>query len=209
MAEEQPAGRTGQKRGYELGKRLEQMDETRRAVLEAARAQLEGHGYKQFSMASLGADSGVTRQTIHNLFGTKQQLLEALFDSLAIHGGMEQMRSVMTLEDPHAMLEGFVRVICGFWAAHQVFFRRIHGIGAIDPDFGKSIEARNQRRRGAAGRIAGKWKSGDDAVEAAATLTALTSFEFYDALAQHEISAIQAEAIVLKMAFAAVGISSK
>lgn len=204
MTEEPAAERTGQKRGYELGKRLEQMDETRRAVLQAARAQLEEQGYRQFSMASLAADSGVTRQTIHNLFGTRRALLEALFDAMAIDGGMEQMRSVMSLSDRDEMLEGFVRVFCAFWAANQVLFRRIHGIGAIEPEFGELIVARNERRRAAAGRIAKKWKSGSDAVEAVATLTALTSFEFYDATAQHGISAAQAEAIVRKMAFAAV-----
>jgi AcrR family transcriptional regulator len=206
MTEEQPVGKTEQRRSYDLGRRLEQMDESRRAVLQAARAQLEGQGYKQFSMASLAADSGVTRQTVHNLFGTKQQLLEALFDSLATHGGMEQMRFVMTLNDPTAMLEGFVRVFCAFWAANQVLFRRIHGIGAIDPDFGELIIARNERRRVAAGRITRKWKSGSDAIQATAALTALTSFEFYDATAQPGISATQAEAIVLKMAIAAMTI---
>jgi AcrR family transcriptional regulator len=204
MTEERPAEKTGQKRGYELGKRLEQMDETRRAVLQAARDQLEGQGYRQFSMASLAVDSNVTRQTIHNLFGTKRQLLEALFDSMAIHGGMEQMRAVMSLNDPTAMLEGFVRVFCAFWAANQVLFRRIHGIGAIDPDFGELIVARNERRQAAAERIARKWKSGNDATEAAAALTALTSFEFYDATARYGVSAAQVEVIVLKMAFAAV-----
>jgi AcrR family transcriptional regulator len=203
---EQPVGKTEQRRGYELGRRLEQMDESRRTVLQAARAQLEGQGYTRFSMALLAADSGITRQTIHNLFGTKRQLLEALFDSMAIHGGLEQMRSVMSLDDPSAMLEGFVRVFCVFWAANQVLFRRIHGIGAIDPDFGELIDARNERRRAAAGRIARKWKSGRDVLEATAALTAVTSFEFYDATAQHGVTAAQAETIVLKMALAAMTI---
>jgi AcrR family transcriptional regulator len=204
MTEEQPTGKTEPKRGYELGRRLEQMDESRRAVLQAARAQLERQGYRKFSMASLAADSGVTRQTIHNLFGPKQQLLEALFDSLAIHGGLEEMRTVMSLDDTRAMLEGFVGVFCAFWAANQVLFRRIHGIGAIDPDFGALMVARNERRRGAAERIARKWGNGSDATEAAAALAALTSFEFYDAMAQGGITSAQAEAIIRKMAFAAV-----
>jgi len=158
------------------------------------------------SMASLAADSGITRQTIHNLFGTKRAVLEALFDSMALHGGMEQMRSVMTLTDPRAMLEGFVRVFCAFWAENQVLFRRIHGIGAIDPDFGEIVVARNERRRGAATRIAQKYKSGGDFKDAAAALTALTSFEFYDAVAQHGISAGHAETIITKMAIAAVAL---
>lgn len=201
MAEERPAGK---KRGYDLGRRLEQMDQSRRAVLEAARAQLEGQGYKQMSMASLAADSGITRQTIHNLFGTKRAVLEALFDSMALHGGMDQMRSVMMLTDSRAMLDGFVRVFCAFWAENQVLFRRIHGIGAIDPDFGEIIAARNERRRGAASRIAQKCKSGGHFKDAAAALAALTSFEFYDVLAQQGISALQAETIIIKMASVAV-----
>lgn len=198
------ARKVEQKRGYELGKRLEQMAASRRAVLQAAREQLERQGYKEFSLASLAAESGVTRQTIHNLFGTKRQLLEALFDSIAIHGGMEQMRSVMTLSDASAMLSEFVRLFCGFWGANQLLFRRIHGIGAIDPDFGELVVARNERRFAAAGRIAKKWKNGKEASEAAVALTAATSFEFYDAAAQCGFSAQRLETLVIKMAFAAV-----
>jgi AcrR family transcriptional regulator len=49
-------------------------------VLKAARAQLEKGGTRDFSMESLAKASGVTRQTIHNLFGTRSGVLETLFD---------------------------------------------------------------------------------------------------------------------------------
>ena len=84
------------KRGYDLRKRLENMDQTRQAVLQAARRQLEAQGYRQMTMASLAAESGVTRQTIHNLFGSKRGVLETLFDAIALESGMERMREVMT-----------------------------------------------------------------------------------------------------------------
>jgi AcrR family transcriptional regulator len=192
------------KRGYDLGKRLENMDQTRRFVLQAARQQLEAQGYRQTTMASLAAESGVTRQTIHNLFGSKREVLEALFDTIALEGGMDRMRDVMAHPDPEAMLQAFVRVFCNFWEKNRVLFRRIHGIGAIDPDFGEIIDARNERRHAAAVRIVKRLKGSRDANEAAAALTALTSFEFYDALARYVKSGWQAEAVVLKVASAAM-----
>jgi AcrR family transcriptional regulator len=192
------------KRGYDLRKRLENMDQTRRAVLQAARLQLEAQGYRQMTMASLAAESDVTRQTIHNLFGSKRGVLETLFDTIALEGGMERMREVMTQPQPEAMLQQFVQVFCNFWKQNRMLFLRIHGIGAIDPDFGEIIEARNQRRHGAAARIVKRMKSGHDATGAAVALTALTSFEFYDALAQSGSSDLEAEAIILKLASTAI-----
>ena len=149
------------RRPYELGKRLEQMEESRAAILRAARSQLEANGYRQMTMGSLAAESGVTRQTIHNLFGTKAGVLEALFDLIALDGGMESMRNVMTQPSTEAMLEGFVEVFCRFWSSNRMLLRRIHGIGAIDPEFGTVIEARNGRRYGAARRIVSRMGGGD------------------------------------------------
>jgi AcrR family transcriptional regulator len=174
------------KRPYTLGKRLELTDQNRLRILASARAQLESQGFLSFTLDSLARESGITRQTIHNLFGTKAGVLEALFDQIALDSGMERMPSVMTQRDPGAMLNGFVEVFTGFWSRNRILLRRIHGIAAIDPEFGAAVEARNQRRRGAAARVIEVLgKSGDrGASEMRSALYALTSFEFYDALAE-------------------------
>ena len=175
------------KRPYELGKRLEQMGRTKAAVLEATRKQLETGGMRDFSLEALARASGVTRQTIHNLFGTRLELLEALFDQIAMDAGMNRMRQVMTASDPDAMLTGFIEVFSGFWAKNRLLLKRIHGIAAIDPEFGAAIQARNQRRRMAATRVIGMWSgrlSSSDESERVACLVALSSFEFFDALAE-------------------------
>jgi AcrR family transcriptional regulator len=186
-------------RPYDLGKRLEQMEDSRAAILRAARSQLEANGYRQLTMGSLAIESGVTRQTIHNLFGTKAGVLEALFDLIALDGGMESMRKVMTLPSTEAMLEGFVEVFCRFWSSNRMLLRRIHGIGAIDPEFGAVIEARNGRRYHAAKRIVSRI-GGKNLDERVSTLTALTSFEFFDALADNLRDEKRAAAIVLDLA---------
>jgi AcrR family transcriptional regulator len=191
-------------RPYELGKRLEQMDQSRAAILRAARMHLEAGGYRQLTMASLAAESGVTRQTVHNLFGTKKAILEALFDVIALDGGMDRMRDAMAQPSPDAMLSLFVEIFCHFWSSDRVLMRRIHGIGAIDPEFGEVIDARNQRRLIAATRIAGrlgqeKIERGQGTNQRAAALAALTSFEFYDVLVESCIDERQAVAIVLDL----------
>jgi AcrR family transcriptional regulator len=188
------------RRPYELGKRLEQMDQSRAAILRAARALLESKGYRQLTMASLAAESGVTRQTVHNLFGNKAAVLEALFDVIALDGGMERMREAMTQVVPEAMLEKFVEVFCGFWSTHRLLLRRIHGIGAIDPEFGAVLATRNQRRLGAATRIVSRLCTGNQARERAAVLMSLTSFEFFDALMENLPDEKHARAAILELA---------
>jgi AcrR family transcriptional regulator len=189
-----------EKRPYDLGKRLEQMDESRAAILRAAKAQLTATGYPRLTMASLAAASGVTRQTIHNLFGTKTGVLEAVFDLIALDSGMERMREAMMQPPGDAQLVKFVGIFCGFWARNRLLLRRVHGIGAIDPEFGAVIEARNRRRLMAASRVVDGLGAGDDAKRRAATLAALTSFEFFDALAESCGSDTEAEGMVLELA---------
>lgn len=194
------------KRPYDLGKRQELSGLTRAAILAAARSQLESNGFLQLTMETLARKSGVTRQTIHNLFGTKGDVLEALFDQIAIEAGLERMRDVMQQANAEAMLAGFVEVFTGFWTKHRILLRRIHGIAAIDPEFGAAVEARNRRRQMAATRIVerigkgGEKSEGGKAALKVAALYALTSFEFFDVLAESCGSTEAASASVLMLA---------
>lgn len=190
------------KRPYELGKRLEQSDRKRAAILSAARKHLESSGMAELTMDALARESGVTRQTVHNLFGTKTGVLEALFDQLALDAGMERMRIVMQQSDPDAMVSGFVEVFTDFWAKDRLLIRRIHGIAAIDQEFGSAVEARNRRRLMAAGRIVERLTGEDgkqDRTRKIAALWALTSFEFFDAIAEGCGSTTDAAGVVLDL----------
>ena len=204
MDDKNPAKKTlaPRKRPYELGKRLELSDGKRVAILKSARKQLESNGFLQLSMESLAKESGVTRQTIHNLFGTKSAVLETLFDQLAVGGGLERMREVMQQPNPEILLLAFVEVFTDFWTKDRMLIRRIHGIAAIDPEFGEVVAARNKRRQTAAFRVVdrlnrrgGSFSEADQAQQAA-TLYALTSFEFLDALAESIGSTTAAASLV-------------
>jgi AcrR family transcriptional regulator len=187
------------KRPYSLVKRSELSDQKRVTILTAARKLLESEGL--ITLENLARASLVTRQTIHNLFGTKAGVVEALFDQLAMDGGMQQMRGVMQQPDPEVMLHAFVKVFTGFWNKDRIFLRRIHGIAAIDPELGAALAARNQRRQMAARRIVdrmGKWTP-TEASNKAAILWALTSFEFYDVLAGSLYAGMDAARLIMAM----------
>jgi len=191
------------KRPYELGKRLERSDSKRVAILTAARKRLESGGVADLTMDAVARESGVTRQTVHNLFGTKTGVLEALFDQLAVDAGMERMRIVMQQADIESMLGGFVKVFTDFWAKDRLLIRRIHGIAAIEPEFGAAVDARNRRRQMAATRIVDRLGGEDgkkDRPRKIAALWALTSFEFFDAVTEGCESMTEAADVVLELA---------
>jgi AcrR family transcriptional regulator len=191
------------KRPYELGKRSETSDRSRAAVLRAARAELEARGFSNFTMDVLAKKSGVSRQTVHNLFGTKTGVLEALFDQLAQAGGMESMRQVMQQTDGGSMLCEFVKVFAEFWTKDRVIMRRIHGFAAIDPELGTVVRARNQRRKTAAARVIerlGGPMTREEKARRSAVLYAITSFEFFDALCDEAIDADEAWQWILQVA---------
>ena len=189
-------------RPYTLGERQKESDRKRSTVLATARAALESNGFADFSLESIARQSAVTRQTVYNLFGSKTGLLEALFDAIAVDGGMQRMRLVMQHADAESALASFVDVFCDFWAKDRLLIRRIHGIAAIDPEIGSVVEARNRRRQGAAIRILqmmddeGTKRTPEEQSQRAAALYALTSFEFFDVLADSCGSTEQATRLV-------------
>jgi AcrR family transcriptional regulator len=193
------------KRPYALGKRLELSDHKRTAILAAARTQLEAKGFLHLTMDSLARESGVTRQTIHNLFGTRAGVLEALFDQLALVGGMERMRDVMQQPNTESVLDAFVEVFTDFWAKDRLLIRRIHGIAAIDLEFSAAVETRNRRRQTAASRVVDQLalrngeREMEDKMQWIATLYALTSFEFFESLAESCGNAKDAANLVLTL----------
>jgi hypothetical protein len=83
-----------------------------------------------------------------------------------------------------------VEVFTDFWARDRLLIRRVHGLAAIDPELGAAVEARNLRRMRAAARVVDRLgrsmpvAPSQERMPMAATLYALTSFEFFDALAE-------------------------
>jgi AcrR family transcriptional regulator len=178
-------------RPYQLGRRQEQIDESRQRIIDAARSLLaEADSYTAFTVDAVARRADVARATIYYQFDSKTGLLEALCDALAEAGQMSELAAAFTNPDPAQALRSFVASFGRFWAADRLVMRRLRALAALDPEVGAVISARDGRRRAGLEVLAGRLSDGGvTALEpdrAVSLLFVLTSFETFDALAHPE-----------------------
>ena len=177
-------------RPYRLGKRQDQIDESRRRIIDAARSLLaEAGSYRAFTVDAVAKKADVAKATIYYQFESKTGLLEAVCDALAEAGGMSELAAAFTDPDPSAALRAFVATFGHFWDADRPAMRRLRALAALDPEVGGVIAARDARRRTGLGVLAGRLAEGRDATsrgdpeDLVRVLFVLMSFETFDALA--------------------------
>ena len=141
-------------------KRKEASEDARKRCVEAANALLADSHTPNLKMEDVAGRAGITRQTIYNLFGSKTELIEAVFDDLARTGGMEGMAAAMQQRDPEARLSAMVTTFVRFWAASRTITRHIRAMAATDLDLHGAFRARDERRRMACQRVLARlWPS--------------------------------------------------
>lgn len=199
-------------RPYRLGQRQASTEQTRARILGAARELLlESRGFSGFSLDAVARQADVARMTVYHQFGSKIGLLEALFDSLASQGGMEQLAGAFQQSDPLAALDEYIKVFGRFWGSERLVTRRIRGLAALDPDFEQAVRARDEwRRKGLRvilGRLAEQYarlaSSLDESVD---MLYTLIGFECFDTLAGPTRSMEEVTPIIQRLASAALGL---
>lgn len=197
-------------RPYRLGKRKESSDEARHRCIEAAAALLADSDTPALKMEAVAAQAGVTRQTIYNLFGSKTELIEAVFDHLARTGGMQSMAAAMQQSDPEARLSAMVTTLAQFWTTTRTATRHIRAMAATDPDLRAAIQSRDDRRKMACQHVVRGFGSalaptGDPFLHVDLLWT-LTSFEFFDMLAGDLRTPLWLAETVLQLARSALGL---
>lgn len=135
-------------RPYKLGQRQASTEQTRARILNATRELLmASQGFSGFSIEAVARQADVARMTVYHQFGSKIGLLEALFDSLAASGGMEQLASAFQQPDPLEALDDYITVFSRFWDSDRLVTRRVRALAALDPDFEQVVRARDEWRR--------------------------------------------------------------
>jgi len=104
-------------------------------------------GLRGFSLEAVARRAGVQRLTVYNQFGSRRALLEAVFDDIAVRGGLQRLEQVMAEPDPHVGLALLVAVFCEFYAGGQPVMAQLLGAGASDPELKQGLRERNERRR--------------------------------------------------------------
>ena len=189
------------------------MDRNRLRIVIAARELLLKRGIAEFSVDAVARQARVTRQTVHNQFGTRSELLEALCDQMAQRGGMEGVAAAFQQQDPAATLSEYIKVFGRFWASDRDMTRRIHGLAAVDSDLERVLAGRQERRMTGSTRIVNMLsrRYGTPTprhIEASVrVLYSLTSFEFFDGLAGKDRTPEEVAPIVIQLARSFLGIA--
>ncbi len=200
-------------RPYRLGQRQATSEQTRTRIISAASELLiASNGFSGFSIEAVARQADVARMTVYHQFGSKIGLLEALFDSLATSGGMQQLASAFQKPEPLDALAEYIMVFSRFWDSDRLVTRRIRGLAALDPDFEQVVRARDERRRQGlrviVKRLVEKYgrpapEAFDEAVD---VLYTLISFECFDILAGPNRGPVEVAPIVQRIAYAALGL---
>ena len=200
-------------RPYRLGERQKATEQTRARILTAARELLlTSDAFSGFSIDAVARQADVARMTVYHQFGSKIGLLEALSDSLAAHGGMEQLASAFHRSEPLETLDEYITVFGRFWQSDRLVTRRLRALSSLDSDFEQVVKARDERRREGLRVIVQRFveKYGKPAAEAideiVNILFTLLSFEAFDTLAGSTRSIEEISPLVQRLARAVLGL---
>jgi AcrR family transcriptional regulator len=171
-------------RAYNSPVRAAAAAQTRERLVAAAFELLAlPEGLRGFSLEAVARRAGVQRLTVYNQFGSRRALLEAVFDDIAVRGGLQRLEEVMAEPDPHVGLALLVPVFCEFYAGGQPVMAQLYGAGASDPELKQSLRERNERRRYLLGVLVGRMVAqgdlaADSALDLVDVLWALTGAPF-------------------------------
>ncbi len=176
------------KRRYLQRARATSAEETRRRVLDAARASLERGLLGALKVEEVAREAHVSRSTVYLLFGSRAGLFRALAYQLREEAGFERLIEANRLPDALEALRRSQRESIGMYAVHPELARALFTLAAIDPDAVDAVAALEDGRRPGMRRLArrlsrqGYLRPGISIDEAAELLTVATSFEAFDQL---------------------------
>jgi len=176
------------KRPYRQRVRAEAAAETRRAIIDAVRAQLVAGPLRSVGLPEVASDAGVARSTIYATFGSRAGLMEAVAEDVLQRAGFDRVGAAFRHPDAVVAVETSLREAAQVYAAEHAVGRAIFRLAAIDGDAARGA-ARLERGR-AAGMAAlaarleaqGALRDGISAAEAADLLWVITSFDTFDQL---------------------------
>ncbi|MCU1640488.1 MAG: TetR/AcrR family transcriptional regulator [Nocardia sp.] len=199
-------------RQYNLGKRTAQIEQSRRQVLDAARAVLgEADSYTGFTLDAVAKRADVARATVYYQFKSKTGLLEAVCDDLGVAGGLSELVKAFTNPEPLAALAEFIACFARFWEADRPAMRRLRALAALDAEVHAVISARDERRREGLAVLSAPFATtggnspDDDTDQRVRILLALTSFETFDTMAGPEGDLFDAVPVIAGIAATVLG----
>lgn len=183
------------------------MDETRRRIIDSARALFADEGFHRVGLEHVAEHAGVGRKTIYFQFGSKLGLLEALVGDMSQRAGVSDFVDAAVADDDVTRgIRRFVSGSCALWEHDAGICRALLTLSASDADARHVIDQvgterladlrRLTTRARRLGRLSREWTP----ARAADALWLLTSFESYDLLRRAGKSSREATTLLSDMA---------
>lgn len=178
--------RAARRRAYHSPRRAEQAQETRAAILAAARSLFSEHGYGRVTINAIAEASGVSPQTVYFAFGSKAAILSTLIRSVGMGPRSLALGAEMrAATDPRAQLRLLAAVLRSMREDDADVIALLWQAGSDDPDLLKGWREVNATRWERVSEIAvsldakGALKEGITADAAADQLWVLSSPEVW------------------------------
>ena len=171
---------------YRSPRRAEQLDATRRNILDVARKLFRERGYPGTTMEAIASKSGLAVPTVYKNFGNKRRLLLDLIDLTINVRVPPQQESVQAQPDPRAQLHALARMCVNLASAAADVVSILVSAAGADPKFRAMLAKMAEGRRRNAGLIARSLaqdkalRPGCTEVHAQDVMYALASPELYE-----------------------------
>jgi AcrR family transcriptional regulator len=126
-------------RRYRQTLRADAAAETRRRILEAARAALTVRPLRPLNVAEVAAAAEVARSTVYEIFASRKGLHVALAEDVLERGGFGRLQEAFRRPDALAALEGSFRAWARLGAAELGVAGALLSLGAVDPDAASAV----------------------------------------------------------------------
>ena len=199
-------------RRYQMRLRKENMEDSRAAIVNAARSIIESDKLISFSLESVAKAASVSRATIYNLFKSKSELIHAVCDRVAVDSGLIDVDHILNDPDPWSALNRYVAAFVDFYSLNRNLFRRFRVIAATDREFSEVITLRENRKRidgltkilkSLHGDSSKKFLNSQEIDSQALMLKALLCFEVFDTLCENNAAPatvkVQIQVMVLSL----------
>jgi len=176
-------------RSYDMAGRKQAQAAARARTVAAACELLSGQECGELTFESVAAAAGVTRVTLYNYFGSRAELLLAVFRELGRRMRAERIRDALQESDAEAALGRLFVESTRAWQRERLAVSRVFALSIFDAELGREVARAEQKRRASLRSLvrrladAGALGSGISAGEATRTLGALTSFQAFSAFA--------------------------
>jgi AcrR family transcriptional regulator len=135
------------KRTYDSPSRRRRAEDTRAAIIGAARRLFLSEGFGATTIAGIAQAASCSAPTVYAMFGSKDAILAAVIDAASFGARFEQLvAEVKETEDPEQRLRMAVRIARTIYEAERAEFDLLRGAGVVSPEHAINERSREAMR---------------------------------------------------------------